>query len=337
MNRAEGMLAQVALSLMIVLATLFYPYSSFAAPEITVRVGHAGSPGSKDDHDVHLFAQLVKTKSGGRIEVKEYPGGLLGSFPAQLDGALAGTHEIVYQVTAILNLIKEERYWDLPFLFKDRDAVTRLESAPLREQIEQIYLNKGLVFLGYFENGFRHVSNNRGPINRPEDCKGLKHRVAEGATKILLWKSFGANPTPIPHSELYQALKQGVVDSQDNPLPNIYGSKWYEVQKYISLIGYVYNPQIMAAGKKFWDRQPAWAQAVLKESARTAALVSRYKGIYEEVEVKALMENKGIKFNTISAEDRKLWVKAAEPVYEAMSQDIGKDLLQKIRSVVGEE
>lgn len=315
--------------------TFFLSMPEYAKPaEVVVKFGHLQPPGSQVDKDCHFFAELVKVRSGGKIEVQVFPSAVLGKQIAMVEGCIAGTHDMTYGVSAVIGIVKKEGYWDLPFLFKDRDAVTKLVSSPLMKQIEQNYLDKGLVLVGYGELGYRQFTNNVRPIYRPADLKGIKHRVAAGPTKIMIFKTFGANPTPLAFSELYQALKQGVVDGQDNPMPGIYGSKLHEVQKYLSLVGYVYNPLIIVAGKPFWNRIPEWARVILKEAGRDAGSAARYKGLNYDTVLTTKFAELGMKVNPITEEDRKAWEKASEPIYEALTKDIGKEFLQQIMEVV---
>lgn len=326
-----------ALLAMLVGLTFFVSLPVLAADKpILVRVGHQEPPGSQNDHDCQLFSELVKIKSKGRINVKVFPASLLGKGVSMLEALQAGSQDITFQVSPVVGLVKEDRYWDLPYLFPDRDAVTRLVTSPLIEEwVEGNYLRKKLVLIGYFDLGYRCLSNSKKPVYSPSDLKGMKVRVAAGPTKVLIWKSFGANPTPWAYSEAYQALKQGVFDGIDSVMTGFYFSKFYEVTKYLSLTKQVYNAQIMVAGKPFWDRLPAWARPILKDAGRQAGLVARYAGRQAETELVSKLAKLGMEVNSLSEENIKEFRKAAQPCYDAYEKQVGKARLQQIMKITG--
>jgi TRAP-type C4-dicarboxylate transport system substrate-binding protein len=163
----------------------------------------------------------------------------------------------------------------------------------------------------------------------------MKVRVAAGPTKILIWKSFGASPTPWAYSEAYQALKQGVFDGIDSVMTGYWYSKFYEVQKYLNLTRQVYNPQIMVAGKPFWDRLPEWARPILKEAAQEASHVARYANRQAEANLVAKLAEKGMKVNELTAEGKKLFRQAAQPCYDEYEKLVGKARLQEIVKIAG--
>jgi tripartite ATP-independent transporter DctP family solute receptor len=302
---------------------------------ILVRVGHQEPPDSQNDHDCHVFSELVYLKSNGRIEVKVFPASLLGKGVSMLEAVQAGSQDITFQVSPVIGLVKEARYWDLPHLFEDRDAVTRLVTSPLMKWDEENYRQKNLVLLGYFDLGYRHLANALRPVHTPEDLKGMKVRVAAGPTKVLVWKSFGASPTPWAYAEAYQALKQGVFDGIDSVMTGFWYSKFYEVTKYLTLTEHVYNPQIMVAGKPFWDRLPEWARPILKEAAQEAAHVARYANRQAEANLVAKLAEKGMEVNELTKEEKKLFRQAGQPAYDEYEKIVGKARLQEIVKIAG--
>lgn len=324
----------IFIGIIVALAMFISVPKSSEAAEVVVKFGHIQAPGSPVDKDAHFFSDLVKIKSGGRIDVQVFPASTLGKQMAQVEGCIAGTHDLTYGISSVLAIVKKESYWDLPFLFNDHDAVTKLTMSPLMKQIEMNYMDKGLVLVGFGELGFRQITNNVRPVYLPKDMKGIKNRVAAGPTKMLIFKTYGSNPTPMSMSELYQALKQGVVDGLDNPLSTIEGGKYYEVQKYLSMVGYGYNPLIIVGGKPFWNKIPEWARVILRDCGREAGTVARYKGKYYDAVLEAKLAKQGMQVNHITDEQRAQWLKASQPVYDALTPKIGKQFLQQIIQVV---
>lgn len=305
-------------------------------PEVVVRIGWTTAPDSISGDEVRLWANLVDVNSGGRIKIKGFPSGLLGKGKTQIEGVVSGTHDVFTHVSSFTGKIKEQRFWDLPFLFKDREAVARLVQSPLRAEMEEHFRKNGLELLGFWGFGYRQFTSNAKPIKLPGDLKGIKHRIPGGKSKMMLFKALGANPSTIAFPELYQALKTGVVDSQDNPLSMVYTSKFHEVTKYMSLCNYIYNPLIVAAGQPFWKKLPAWAKPILKQSARDVEGWSRM--LSEKIDVELLAKIKAerpeYKINRCDPKDTPAWKKAAKPVYDAFIKDAGKDWADKVFRVV---
>lgn len=319
-------------------ATVFGFVSTTQAkdPEVVVRIGWTTAPDSISGDEARLWANLVDVNSGGRIKIKVFPAGLLGKGKTQVEGIVSGTHDVFTHVSSFTGKIKEQRFWDLPFLFKDREAVARLVQSPLRAEMEKHFRKNGMELLGFWGFGYRQFTSNARPIRLPEDLKGVKHRIPGGKSKMMLFKALGANPSTVAFPELYQALKAGVVDSQDNPLSMVYTSKFHEVTKYMSLCNYIYNPLIVAAGQPFWKKLPAWAKPILKQSARDVEGWSRM--LSEKIDVELLAKIKAerpdYKINRCDPKDIPAWKKAAKPVYDSFIEEAGKDWANKVFRVV---
>ena len=304
-------------------------------PELTMKVGITAGPTSILGDGTRYFAKLVDINSGGRIKVELFASALLGKENTQLEGMVAGTHDAFLHISSYTGRIKEQRFWDMPFLFADGDAVARVTQGPLRAEMDEHFRKFNLELLGFFGFGFRQFTGNKHPYNVPEDLKGIKHRIPGGKSKMLLFKALGANPATVTFSELYQALKAGVVDSQDNPLPLIYDTKFHEVTKYLSICNYVYNPVILAVGKPFWDKTPEWARKIYKQAARDTEGWSRMLSEKLELESvqKMLAEKPDYKINYCKKEDLPKWRKIAQPVYDSFIEDAGAEWAAKIERV----
>lgn len=305
-------------------------------PEIVVRIGWTTAPDSISGDEVRMWSKLVDVNSDGRIQIKGFPSGLLGKGPTQIEGIVSGTHDVFTHISSFTGKIKEQRFWDLPFLFNDREQVARLVQSPLRAEMEEHFRKNGMELLGFWGFGYRQFTSNAKPIKVPEDLNGIKHRIPGGKSKMMLFQALGANPSTVPFPELYQALKAGVVDSQDNPLSMIYTSKFHEVTKYLSLCNYVYNPLIVAAGQPFWKKLPDWAKPILKQSARDVEGWSRM--LSEKIDIVLLQkikeERPDYQINTCDPKDLPKWKAAAKPVYDAFVEEAGKEWAEKVFRVV---
>ncbi|HSC72498.1 MAG TPA: TRAP transporter substrate-binding protein, partial [Candidatus Methylomirabilis sp.] len=190
---------------------------------------------------------------------------------------------------------------------------------------------KGLRLLGVWENGFRVITNNVRPIVKPEDLKGIKLRVPSGVWRVKMFRAYGANPTPLAYSEVFAALQAGVMDGQENPFPQIYGGKFHEVQKYLSLTDHVYTPAYAIVSERFWKTLPFDVQQVLGKTAMEVGDFARSEGARLDKELQEKMQ-KSLKINEV---DKEAFVTASKPVYEEFAKEVkgGKELIDRILSL----
>lgn len=234
----------------------------------TIKFANQNAKGHPVILGMEKFAELVDQKSGGKLKVQVFPGGALGSDQANVSALQGGTLEMASMNSGIFaSLVKDFAIYDFPFLFgnpKEADAVV---DGAFGKSLHAKLEDKGLVGLGYYELGFRHITNSKRPITKVEDIAGLKLRVIPNPINVDWVKALDANPTPLPFPELYAALEQKAVDGQENPVATIKGAKLFEVQKYITLTNHQYNPQSIVVSKKFWDSLSAPERKVLQDAA----------------------------------------------------------------------
>jgi tripartite ATP-independent transporter DctP family solute receptor len=234
----------------------------------TIKFANQNAKGHPVILGMEKFAELVDQKSGGKLKVQVFPGGALGSDQANVSALQGGTLEMASMNSGIFaSLVKDFAIYDFPFLFgnpKEADAVV---DGAFGKSLHAKLEDKGLVGLGYYELGFRHITNSKRPITKVEDIAGLKLRVIPNPINVDWVKALDANPTPLPFPELYAALEQKAVDGQENPVATIKGAKLFEVQKYITLTNHQYNPQSIVVSKKFWDTLAAPERKVLQDAA----------------------------------------------------------------------
>ncbi|MBL0946351.1 MAG: TRAP transporter substrate-binding protein [Hydrogenophaga sp.] len=222
------------------------------------------------------FAEIVDAKSGGKIKVTVFPGGALGSDQANVSALQGGSIEMASMNSGIFaSLVKEFAVYDFPFLFANAREADAVVDGAFGKSLHAKLEEKGLVGLGYYELGFRHISNSKRPITKVEDIAGLKLRVIPNPINIDWVNALGANPTPLPFPELYAALEQKAVDGQENPVATINGAKLYEVQKHLALTSHQYNPQSIVVSKKFWDGLSADEKKLLQDAANESIKYQR--------------------------------------------------------------
>ena len=217
----------------------------------TLRFAHQNSAQHPQGQGVLKFIELVKQKSGGKIDVRDFPGGTLGGDIANVSSLQGGTLDlIVLNAGLLVGVSKEFAVVDLPFMFNDPKEADAIVDGPIGKKLFDLLPPKGLVGLAYWELGFRNVTNSKRPLAKLEDFSGLKLRVLQSPLFIDTFTALGANPVPMPFPEVYTALEQKVVDGQENPITVIVDSKFQEVQKYLSLTKHIYNPQAVIMSKK---------------------------------------------------------------------------------------
>src|SRR6478735_10169909 len=288
--------------------------------ERTIKFGHLNNPDHPTSLGVRKFAEIVAAKSGGKIKVTEYASSQLGNELQQQAALQGGVQEMLVASTTSLNgIVKEFGLLDFPFLFANEKQADAVVDGPLGKALTAKLPEKGLIVLGFFDLGFRNVTNSKRPITKGSDLEGLKLRVIPNPVFLETFKTFKANPLPMPFAELYGALESKAVDGQENPFAVIESSKFYEVQKYVSGTNHVYATNPIQISKRFWDKLSPAEQKILQEAAIEAQNWQRT--VSREVSGKALadLKAKGMAFNDIApAEINKMRV-AVKPVYEKFS------------------
>jgi tripartite ATP-independent transporter DctP family solute receptor len=222
------------------------------------------------------FAEIVDAKSGGKLKVQVFPGGALGSDQANVSALQGGTLEMASMNSGIFaSQVKEFAAFDLPFMFANGKEADAVVDGPFGQKMHAKLEEKGLVGLGYYELGFRNITNSKRAITKVEDIAGLKLRVIPNPINVDWVKALDANPTPLPWPEVYAALEQKAVDGQENPVATIYGAKLYEVQKYMTLTNHQYNPQSVVISKKFWDTLSADEKKIIGDAVTESAKFQR--------------------------------------------------------------
>jgi TRAP-type transport system periplasmic protein len=290
----------------LIAAALCAPFAIRAAAddvqERTIKFGHLNNP----DHPVSLgvkrFAELLAAKSAGKLKVQEFPASALGNELQQQSALQGGVQEMsAPATTSLAGIVKEFGLLDFPFAVSTFAQADALLDGPFGQALLARLPEKGLVALGYWDLGFRNVTNSRRPIARLEDLEGLKIRVIPNPVFIETFKAFKANPVPMPFAELYVALDSKAVDGEENPFAVIRSNKFYEVQKYLSATNHVYGANIILVGKRFWDKlsptEKMWMSEAANESRGYQREVSRAAAQSSIADLQA----HGMVFNEVAA------------------------------------
>lgn len=324
-------LTKLALGLALPLALLTAGPTLAEIRDQTIKFASANNKGHPQVIGMEKFAELVKDKSGGKIEVKLFPGGTLGGDVQTVSALQGGVIEMTVLNAGILaNNVKQFGAVDLPFLFDSGAEADKVMDGAFGNSLLKLLPDTGLIGLGYWELGFRNLTNNRHPVTKLEDIKGLKIRTIQSPIPIELFNTLGANAVPLPYTELYTALETGTVDGQENPAANILNAKFYEVQKYMTLTRHQYNPQIVLVSKKFWDGLNDEEKAVLEAAATEARDYQRK--VSRDADAAALVEIRktGMEVSEFSPEETQKLRDAVKPVIEKFSAEIGAETVQAL-------
>ncbi len=246
------------------------------AQERVIKVGLQNPVGHPAVIGAERFAEIVAAKTGGKLKVQLFPGGILGSDIQTVSAVQGGTVEMTVLNSGILAAqVKEFAVYDFPFLFSTPQEADAVVDGPFGKGLHAKLTDRGIIGLAYWELGFRNLTNSRRAIHKVEDISGLKLRVIPNPINIDWVKALDANPTPLAFPELYAALEQRAVDGQENPLSVILANKFAEVQKHLALTNHQYNPQSVIVSKRFWDQLSAGDRQILQDAAIEAGKYQR--------------------------------------------------------------
>jgi tripartite ATP-independent transporter DctP family solute receptor len=266
-----------------------------------VRFGYGLAEDSNQGRAVRYFADEMGKLTGGKWKVKAFGAAALGSDPQMQNALIGGAQEMMVGSPATLvGIVSDFGVYDLPFVFTtDKEADTVLDG-PFGQKLLDSLQPKGMVGLVYWENGFRDLTNSKRPVAKMEDMQGIKLRVMQNPVYIDMFKGFGANAVPLAFSELFAALETGAVDGQENPVTTIESSKFYEVQKYLSITHHVYSPWVVTVSKKWYDGLSADEKAALKKAAIASRDFERKDSREAAAKAMTTLKQKGMQINTMS-------------------------------------
>ena len=276
------------------------------------------------------WAELVKERTNGRVEITTFPNEQLSSGNQQkgIEQVAAGVTGASLHSTIIYSVIEPKlAVVSMPWIMPNNAAVDKAMKGAPGEKVKELIRAKGIEPLAFGENGFRHWTNSKRPLATPDDMKGLKILVPGMKMYISLFQAMGADPTSMSFSEVFTALQQGTVDGQENPISVIYTTKLNEVQKYMTICNYSYDPIVLGVNKKLWDSIDKETQAIMKKAAEEAMELNVKLTREEEAKQMDEMKKKGLQVNVLTPEQIKAFQATVTSVYKEQEPIIGKDLL----------
>lgn len=294
---------------------------------LEVRVATEVAPGGDVYRLVDEFRKAVEARASD-ITVKVFSGGALGTQRQLQEQVQLGTIEVVGTASDIVEMASEFGIFDLPFLFRDRHHVYRAMDGDLGRRLNDVLVSsRNVRVIAFGEAGFRHITNKVRPITKPEDLQGLKIRTPSAKLRIAAFNALGAAATPIPYSELYSALQQGVVDGQENPLTTIKEQSLWEVQKYVSLTYHVFTPAYLIVNETWWSGLSEDHRRLLAEAAQEAAANQRSLLAGQEQSLRDEIVEKGMEINE---PDVAPFVEKTRVVWEEFIASHGPTLIETV-------
>jgi TRAP-type transport system periplasmic protein len=298
-----------------VLGALFV---STVAAQTELRFGHVGGPTSLFEISAQHFAKLANERLGGKYKVVVYHSSQLGNDQELLQRLRLGTVDFALPSTIMSSVTDEFGMFELPYLVKNREHMKRIEKEIFWPMMAPILKQRGYNVLAVWENGFRNITNNVRPIVRPEDLKGIKLRTPKGVWRVRMFQAYGAHPAPMAYSEVFMALQTGVMDGQENPLPQITGGRFQEVQKFLSMSGHVYTPAYITAGASF-AKLPQDVQKTLIQAARDTQPYVYKEAARLDNELIAVIKGAGTRVNEV---DKDAFIKASQGIYDLFAKEV---------------
>jgi TRAP-type transport system periplasmic protein len=307
--------------------------SNCALAAVELKLGHFAS----DTHPCGIaaaqFKNNVEKRTNGEVKISLYGNNALGSPPEVLEQVMLGAVDM--SLSGQDQLAKYLPFYDVistPFAFKSYAMADKIIDGDFKTWAEPELMKKNLVHLSDWEWGFRQLTNSKKPVIVPADLKGMKIRTPPAFAYQAFVEAAGGNAVTIAFSELVMAMKQGVVDGQENPVGTIYDLKLYETQKYMSILNYTYSSMVHVVNKKSWDKLTAAQQKIVAEESANAAKLARQKlRDNEAVQLKDLETNKGI---VVSRPDLAPWKAAMGPAWEKVKARVGPENFTRFMDMV---
>ncbi|MGN8158175.1 TRAP transporter substrate-binding protein [Salinisphaera sp. RV14] len=306
--------------------------------QFTIKFGIGLAKESAQYQGVEYFKKIVEQRSGGHIKVNIFPSAQLGGDLQMTSALQSGTLEMTQPSTSpLIKMQPKLAVFDLPFLFSSAKQAHQVLDGPVGQKLlkQLSNQNNGLVALAWAQNGFRQLTDSKGAISKPSQLKGLKIRTMQSPVQLDIWKTLGANPTPMSFAELFTALDQGTVDAQENPWITILTSKFYEVQSNATDTRHVYTPFITLMSQRFYQRLPKPYQKLVKTAAVQAGHYERRAAVNIAHQAKQDLEKKGLKITELTKAQRAAFRKKAMPVYQDFKGQIGEPLFDNVMKATG--
>ena len=320
-----------------ILATPLVTSLAYAQSPIVIKFSHVVAPNTPKGNGAEFFAKRAAELTQGRVKVEVYPNSQLYKDKEEMEALQLGAVHMLAPSLAKLGPmgLKEFEAFDLPYIFTDKLALRKITDGPIGARLLGKLDSRGFKGLAYWDNGFKIMTANK-PILKPDDMRGLKLRIQSSKVLDAQMRALGAIPQVMAFSEVYQGLQTGVVDGTENTPSNIYSQKTHEVQAYGALTDHGYIGYAVIVNKKFWDALPADIRVALEQAMKEATARNNDVSQRDNDDAIAAMKASGkIKLQTLSPDEKQLWVARLRPVQKEMAARVGADLIREIHKTLG--
>jgi TRAP-type transport system periplasmic protein len=298
-----------------------------------IRFGYGLNEQSNQGRATKVLAEEIEKLSGGKMKLRAIGAAALGSDVQMQQALIGGAQEMMVGSTSTLvGITKEMALWDTPFLINNAQEADAVLDGPIGDKVRNKLEEKGLIGLVYWENGFRNLTNSKRPVVKLEDLNGIKLRVMQNNVYLDSFKSLGANAVPLPFSELFSAMETSAVDGQENPFNTILSSRFYEIQKYLTVTNHVYSPWIVLVSKKWWDGLSKDEKGVLLSAAKKSRDFERKDTRAEATKALDDLKAKGMQINVLSASETARMRDKLTRINASIATNVGMDLWQETQT-----
>jgi TRAP-type transport system periplasmic protein len=295
-----------------------------------LNLAYVGRQTAPEGIAMTAFAEDVKQRTAGRIEVRQHPAGALGGDREVLEALQLGTVDITIPSTSVIaNFVPDVQVFDIPFLFRNFDHAQAVLDGDIGQGILAKFKAKGLQGLAFGGIGFRQLTNSKRAVSGPEDIKGLKIRTQENQIHIKVWRALGAQPTPMALPEVFTSLQQGVVDGQENPIGAIINNKFGQVQKHLTITNHAFTPIGMVMAPSSFDALSADDQKIIVDAARKAMIVCKDEVAKVEKTGIATLKEQGLA--VVETVDTAKFQELLKPTFAELGQRFGEATITRIR------
>jgi tripartite ATP-independent transporter DctP family solute receptor len=302
-----------------------------AIAQTTLKMNISLSQNSHYGVAIDTFAREVEARTAGRYKVHNFYSGALGAERESIEAIQLGTLDLTVTSTGpVPNFVPDISILDIPFLFRDYGHARAVLDGPIGQDLLAKFPAKGIQALAWGENGFRHMTNSKRPVNAPDDLKGLKMRTMENPVHIQAYKAFGIVPTPMAFTEVFTALQQGTVDGQENPVSVITSARLDQVQKYMTMTGHVYSPALILMNKAQWEKLSAADKRAFADAAKEAVKANRAR--IDDDERKAVADLRGKGMAIVENIDKAKFQSTLGPTYAEFGKRFGQENIDRIRN-----
>jgi tripartite ATP-independent transporter DctP family solute receptor len=316
---------------------LFATSASAQFTERTIRVSNGINADHPVGNGVTKFNQCLAQKSGGKMKLQAFWGGALGADLPATQALRSGTLEMVITSSSpLVGILPDLGVFDLPFLFANAKEADQVLDGPFGQYISDKLPAVGVVNLAWWENGFRNLTNSRKPVQKWEDFQGVKVRVMQNNIFLDTFKTLGANAVPMAFGEVFTALETKAIDGQENPFVTIDTSKFFEVQKYLSVTNHAYTPFMVLYSKPLWDKLSKDEQGALQSCAIEGRDEQRRASRSLSDKSLANLKAKGMQINEIAPAEQARMRDQARSVYEKHAGTIGAETVKRMQDTLAQ-